>query len=174
MTTKSKLSSTHLPSYLIGFIFIYLLSQRIPQVLDHFKAESSPSPPFNVLSLDGKIFSPLSPIGPKVLVFWATWCGPCEVELGRINKLIQDKNIPAEAVIAITSFEERVLVEKVQKERHYKFKIALDTDGKVADNFRVRGTPTVILIDEHGIIQWITTGVSPLLSQRIKNHFHLP
>jgi thiol-disulfide isomerase/thioredoxin len=50
--------------------------------------EGETSPSFELTTLSGEqIVLPLS--RNHVLVFWATWCGPCGVELGRIQRLIK-------------------------------------------------------------------------------------
>lgn len=167
---KFSFSLSSLLNLLIWFFLFYALGQRLPEVFRHFQSESKPAPTFELNTISGQSWTALNPQNSRALIFWATWCGPCEIELGRINEMIKNKEIPGESVVAISSGEDPQLVKQVVKERNYRFEIALD-DGKLADRFQVHATPTVILLDEKGLIQWLTTGLSPLLTQRFRRHF---
>jgi thioredoxin-related protein len=85
-----------------------------------------------------------------------------------MNQMILQKEISAEQVLAISIGEEPGLVEKVSKERNYQFRVAIDADGRVANLFKVRGTPTLIFIDRQANIRWLSSGISPLLGFRLK------
>ncbi len=157
-------------------IFLYLIVgiiifQRIPEIIEHFKKESQQSPLFEVQLLSQNYkFTLQDKIGePLILVFWATWCGPCEVELSRINKLIKSKKLKSESVLAISSYESKELIDKVVRERNYLFMIGFDEEGVVAKSFKVNGTPTVVLLDKDHKIKWFTNGISPSLEYRLLN-----
>lgn len=147
----------------------------MPVFYEHFQAEGKPAPRILIPKLDGSVFD--SEIinekhGEKkglVLVFWATWCPPCEVELKRINNLIQQGEVPADSVIAISIQEDPNLVARVVKDRDYKFQIAVSSETTLARQFKVAGTPTIIFIDPEKKIRWISSGLSPFLEFRIKN-----
>lgn len=104
---------------------------------------------------------------PLAVVFWATWCGPCEIELTRVNRLIQDHEIKPESVLAISSFEERALVERVVKDRKYLFPVGLDSTGEVARLYGVEATPTIVFISKTKNVEWKTRGLSPMLGFRL-------
>jgi len=77
--------------------------------------------------------------------------------------------VPRERILAISSFEERLLLEKTMQERGYVFRIGLGIDGQIAQAFNVQGTSTLVFLSKDGKIQRISTGLSPLLGFRIKN-----
>lgn len=103
-------------------------------------------------------------------IFWATWCGPCEVELARVNRLVKNGSIPTEQVIAIAVREDYAVVQKAVTERGYTMKVAIDPDGRWSDAFGVQGTPTVALVGKDDTLQWITMGLSPSLELRLSSH----
>lgn len=146
---------------------IYILALKAPGVWAQFKSEGTKVSDFSVLTNSGAEFSTETLTSKKVLVFWATWCPPCEIELSRINELVKDKRISPDSVLAISLNEEKQLVDRIVQERGYQFPIAYDFNGQVGQRLTVMGTPTVIFLNSDKTIHWATTGLSPLLKLRM-------
>lgn len=150
-------------------LILFILGTRAPSIWDHFSREGSQIiTPFR-LQTSQQVFDSEKPHTKMALIFWATWCGPCQIELARINEMIVNGDIAPEDVLAISSFEDEDLIRDVVLKRGYKFTVGLDSSGKVAKIFNITGTPTVVLLDEQNRIQWMTTGLSPSLGFRLKN-----
>ena len=124
-----------------------------------------------VTTFDGKSINLPHPNKKQVLVFWATWCAPCGVELVRLNRLIENGTVAADSIVAISIMEDAKLVKDTIHERGYQFKVYLDLNGSASEAYKVEGTPTILLIDEDGKISWMTTGLSPTLEYRVKKFF---
>jgi cytochrome c biogenesis protein CcmG/thiol:disulfide interchange protein DsbE len=153
---------------LLIVLISFLLYKRLPGLLEQFNQENTLIPSGTIELLNGSsIELSQSPL-PLIAVFWATWCPPCEVELTRINRLIKKGEIAASHIIAISSYEERTHVEDVAKKRDYRFQIGFDDRGDLATRLKVTGTPTIVFINQQHKIEWMTTGLSPLLEIRIK------
>jgi cytochrome c biogenesis protein CcmG/thiol:disulfide interchange protein DsbE len=152
----------------LAALVIFVAVQRAPEIINHFRDEGGSAPSFVVKSITGEKYDSALLKHSMVIVFWATWCGPCEVELGRINKMILNKEIQPSSVLAISSQEKPDVVEKAMKERGYLFPIGLDGSGKIANDFKVSATPTIFFLNDDRRIAWLTTGFSPLLEFRIK------
>ncbi|NUM59373.1 MAG: redoxin domain-containing protein [Bdellovibrionaceae bacterium] len=114
-----------------------------------------------------KSFSLSNQTKPVVLIFWATWCAPCELELNRINNWLSKNPQFINNIVAISSFETEDVIRKISVQRQYKFPIASDITGELSKSFQIQGTPTIILIDTKGYITWRTTGISPTLEFRL-------
>jgi len=157
---------------IVFYVFIaYILYLKIPSFYQMWKAQGVQAPSAEVLSLDQKqIKIPL--LKKQVIIFWATWCAPCKIELDRMNKLIQENQLKAEDVLAISIQEDLKTVLDYTKNKNFKFEVALDESGQVAQLYDVVGTPTLILVDANGIVHWKTSGISPSLSFRVKNFFN--
>lgn len=82
-----------------------------------------------------------------VLVFWATWCGPCKRSLPLLKRFAE-KN--AMDVIAVTTEDEGTVRSFLKKFGPFPFPIALDEDGKTSKLFEVEGTPRFIHLDGEG------------------------
>jgi thiol-disulfide isomerase/thioredoxin len=140
-----------------------------------------PAPNFTLTLLDGpgktKTVTKAELAGKVVLIdFWATWCGPCMMELPEIQKLIESyadskKDV---VVVALSQDEEpseltavRKLVEKTLAEKKINLiggpvgHIGLDPSKSVGSAFELEGYPTLIILDGKGIVQSVHVGFDP-------------
>ncbi|MES2801908.1 MAG: TlpA disulfide reductase family protein [Bdellovibrionota bacterium] len=150
---------------LVGVLFLFVT--KAPSIFAQFKSEGTVISDFSVLLNSGDEFNSQQFSSKKVLIFWATWCPPCELELSRVNDLVKDKRIPADSVLAISINEDKQTVDRIAAERGYQFQVGYDFDGQVAKKFAVTGTPTVVFLNGDKTIRWMTTGLSPLLKLRL-------
>lgn len=105
----------------------------------------------------------------SVVIFWATWCGPCTLELKRINNAIINKEIDPRYLYAVNMGEDPNLVKAEYAKRNYKFQPYFDLNKNLTDQLKVEVTPTVLFIDEKQTLKWISSGISPSLIYRIQN-----
>lgn len=152
---------------LFFIVAVYALYLKLPSILTHFKYQDQKASDFTVKMINGESFNLVTQPKKVVVVFWATWCGPCEIELKRINKMVMDRKIQPADVLAISSKEEESIVREKAKRENYLFNIGLDINGSIANQYQVAATPTIIFIDEKKIVNWMTSGLSPTLEYRI-------
>lgn len=159
---------SHAINFILALVLLFVAVRKTPSILEMYKTEGTLAHSATVIDLNSQVIAiPL--VKKHILVFWATWCGPCKVELGRINKMIQNGEIDAESILAISVAEDLNLVTSVVKDQRYLFKVALDQRGQAAELYRVSGTPTLLFIDNDQKIYWMTTGISPSLEFRIRS-----
>jgi thiol-disulfide isomerase/thioredoxin len=152
--------------FVVGIIGYFIL-QRLPGLIEMHKAEGQAAPSAQVFTLEGnKIALPRE--GRHILIFWATWCGPCKVELARINRMVRAGEISSDSILAISVAEDPHLVASFAREEEYQFPIAVDPTSSAASAYKVGGTPTLVLIDQDSLISWMTTGISPSLELRFR------
>ncbi|KAA3647261.1 MAG: hypothetical protein DWQ07_07095 [Chloroflexi bacterium] len=130
-----------------------------PSGLEVAPVVDSLAPDFELENIEGELVSLSDYRGKAVLInFWATWCGPCRIEMPAIQSrfeahsdefvvLAVDNNEPQEAVAAF--FDELQLT----------FPGLLDPGGEIQELYRVRGYPSSYFVDQNGVVKVIHIGV---------------
>lgn len=153
---------------LILAIVLLVFTLRGPQIIALFKLEGGTAKDIGSLTdIHGNY---VNQEGAMALIFWATWCGPCELELGRINSLIQKSKILPKKVVAISVDEDSQVVKDTVQSRNYLFPVVWDKGGILSATYKVSGTPTVIIINPEKKIAWASSGISPSLEFRMTKH----
>ncbi len=118
---------------------------------------------FELKDVDGNIVK-LSDYRGKTVVlnFFATWCGPCQVETPHLNDTYLDMQNEDVVVLSVNlTFSragEKEAVNDFIKQYEVAFPVLLDEEGSVAEMFRIRSIPTNIFITPEGIIHTSFSG----------------
>ena len=118
------------------------------------------APDFSLQTTAGETVQLVELRGQPVLVnFWATWCGPCRIEMPAIQaryEMFEDDGL---VVLAVNFDESRESVLAYGQELGLSFPLLLDPGGEVQRLYRNRSYPTSFFIDPDGIIQAHHIGV---------------
>lgn len=118
------------------------------------------APNFVLQDLNGLIFELADFKGNVILLnFWATWCGPCRLEMPMLEKQFQDFADQNFVILAINLEESFDEVQAYVEELGMTFPVLLDQDGSVSELYRIIGYPSSVLIDAAGKIQTIHIGI---------------
>jgi peroxiredoxin len=111
------------------------------------------APDFELVNLSGDLVRLSDYKGTPVLInFWATWCGPCKLEMPSIQE--RYKTLAPRFEVLAVNFDEPVeRVEGFVDEVGVSFPVLLDPGAKIQELYRVRGYPTTYLVDANGYIQ---------------------
>lgn len=86
---------------------------------------------------------------PVYLKFWATWCQPCRKQMPHFEKITQQYGDDLEVIaINLGINDDLTAVRKTQKEFNLSMPMAIDTNGDLAQAFRLLGTPYHLLFDK--------------------------
>lgn len=88
---------------------------------------------------------------PVLLAFWATWCRYCAKELPGLKAFINEHQDQIQVMAVVSGESRRTIMNYVQRKK-VNFLMLLDEDGKIWNQYLVRGTPTHFLLNRNGEI----------------------
>jgi thiol-disulfide isomerase/thioredoxin len=97
-------------------------------------------------------------VGHPILInFWATWCGPCRLEMPEI--VTHANNDSDLDVLAINVQEEEEPVAAFAGDFNMTMPVVRDVDAEIRDLYQVGGMPTSVFIDRQGKVVTYWMGV---------------
>lgn len=120
----------------------------------------SPAPDFRLMDLQGKPVALSDYQGKVVLLnFWATWCGPCRVEMPAMEALYRGMRSKGLEILAVSVDQEGTDVTRpFQESLGLSFPILHDQDYQVGLTYGARTLPMTFAIDRKGVIRQLVFG----------------
>jgi cytochrome c biogenesis protein CcmG/thiol:disulfide interchange protein DsbE len=121
-----------------------------------------PAPDFSLKDSDGKVVHLSDYRGKVVLLdFWATWCGPCKVEIPWFVEF-QRKNQEKGLVVLGVSMDDEgwEVVKPFVKEMRVNYRVVIGNDQTALLYGGVDALPTTFLIDRAGKIAAVHVGLA--------------
>ncbi len=94
---------------------------------------------------------------PVVLNFWASWCGPCRIEMPHFEKASLNYSGQA-AVLGVNQAETAETVEAFGQNAHVSYPLLVDEDMTINRQYSVSNLPTTIFVDGNGVIREVFVG----------------
>ena len=120
---------------------------------------STGAPDFTLPRLGGANLRLQEQRGQVVMVnFWATWCGPCRVEMPHLSRLYDKYRASGFTVLAVNIDEDPNKAASLASQLGMRFPVLLDTDKKVSRLYDLSTMPSTVLIDREGRVRYVHRG----------------
>lgn len=115
---------------------------------------SQKAPDFTVYDEEGNAYKLSDFVGKPVIVnFWASWCGPCKMEMPDFDEMYQLRGEDIHFLMVNMTDNSRETVEVAKdfiKEAGYSFPVYFDTEYSAAIAYGVSSIPATYFIDAEG------------------------
>jgi cytochrome c biogenesis protein CcmG, thiol:disulfide interchange protein DsbE len=143
---------------LVGFTVLPMLARPTHRLV------GKPAPDFALQVLNGKPGDRIQLSNFKgnavVLSFWASWCGPCQMEapaLDRLSRRMRDRNI---AVVGISTNDQPSQAIAFIRSKNLSYTFAHDASHAVAESYGVESLPTLVIVDRNGLVSAVRSGLT--------------
>ncbi len=120
-----------------------------------------PAPEFTLTTTQGDKQS-LTQVrnGKKSIVFfWATWCPVCREEIKDLKKAYQDIEHKDVKIILVDLGESENKVKNFLQKNKLNFSVLLDKKDDLSETYSLIGIPTLVFLDEKGIVLDVEHGL---------------
>jgi peroxiredoxin len=120
---------------------------------------SAPAPDFTLSTLGGPNLRLQEQRGQVVMInFWASWCGPCRVEMPHLARLYEKYRSAGFTVLAVNIDEDPHKAANLARQLGMRFPVLLDTEKKVSRLYDLSTMPSTVLVDRDGRVRYVHRG----------------
>jgi thiol-disulfide isomerase/thioredoxin len=108
----------------------------------------------------------------SVLIFFASWCGPCKSEMPKVAAYLRTHDPSPTEVLGIDANDERGAARAMVRKDGVTFPVAFDANGDVTSGvFSFLTVPETVFINAKGVVTQVYFGAIPVkdLSRGIKS-----
>jgi thiol-disulfide isomerase/thioredoxin len=141
----------------------------VAAAIDEKPPETPVFPNFAFTAIDGSKQIDLHSLHgrPVLMTFWASWCGPCRMELPELERLAEE--LADRGFTLVTVNTDQVPAQGIRFLQRYEIDIPVyRMDPRSLQTLGVRSLPTNVLLDREGRPVGIYRGYSPELPGEIR------
>jgi thiol-disulfide isomerase/thioredoxin len=95
-----------------------------------------------------------------VLVFFASWCSPCQGEISKLAAFVATHRVGAVEVLGIDESDKRPAAQKFTSEDHVTFRVALDPNNTITAGLFNFVTPSdTVFLNANGVVENVHFGL---------------
>jgi len=155
----------------IAAALVFVIYRLGPQLgaLVGFGPDLGPPPEYRFAAFDGSIIDSDQLRGKVVVLnFWATWCGPCRLEMPSLQSLHEDRAEDGVVVLGLSTDDgPDSAIEDFLRERDITYPIGRATRENSKAFGEISLLPTTFIIDRQGVIRHKVTGYFAAPAMRI-------
>ena len=141
------------------FLSLLLATGMAAQTAHAAVTPQAAAPDFTLKSAEGRNLRLAEQRGQVVLVnFWASWCGPCKVEMPHLNKLYDKYRASGFTLLAVNIDDDARTGAATAAKWGLKFPVLLDADKHVSKLYDLGSMPATVLIDRDGKVRHLHRG----------------
>ncbi len=154
---------------ILAIFLLLVLSASIAAAEDDQVVETPVFPNMKFTAIDGTAQIDLHSLHgkPVLMTFWASWCGPCRMELPELEKLAEE--LADEGFTLVTVNTDQSPAMGVRFLQRYDIDVPVyRMDQRSLIQLGIKGLPTNVLLDREGRPVGIYRGYSPELPDVIR------
>ncbi|MEA9356234.1 TlpA family protein disulfide reductase [Bacteriovorax sp. PP10] len=109
-----------------------------------------PSKDYSIINSEKQSLVKFPPQSRSIVLFWASWCGPCKIEMARLRSSVESGKIKPIQIFAINPFETLVDIKKFVSTNNYPFTFLDAAD--IGFDLSISSTPTTLFLEGEKII----------------------
>ena len=154
-------------SFIIGFIVLFsqdsLLSVSQKEAIEKALSDINKAPDFTLKAINDSTYTLSKLEGNVVLInFWATWCGPCRMEIPEFNELYEKYHDEGFELLGISISDTKKQLKNYTNSYKVKYPLlygsANDLNKITTDFGGVYAVPSSFLVDKNGEMVWSYPG----------------
>ncbi len=121
--------------------------------------EGQRAPAFNSVDTAGSAVA-FEPAGstPTMVVFWASWCGPCRAETPAVQQVARSYGSSVR-LLGVNAGEDPQTARRAMAQLGITWPVVLDVEGAVRAAYEVSSIPMVVILDKNGLVRHRNNGV---------------
>lgn len=145
---------------LIFFVYLPGLQPGSTERPGTIVRSGQPAPAFSLTTVEGATIGPEQLRGRVVVInFFATWCGPCLLELPRLESIWREhKGDTNFALLCIGREESDESINAFRKKQDFALPMAADSNRSVYSRFATERIPRTYLLGRDGMVLYEWTG----------------
>jgi thiol-disulfide isomerase/thioredoxin len=120
----------------------------------------------------GPVSAPWTSGRASVLIFFASWCGPCKAEMPKVAAYLRTHDSSPVEVLGMDANDERAAARAFVSKDGVNFPVAFDANGDVTSgDFSFLTVPETVFLNAKGVVTQVYFGAIPVkqLAQGIKS-----